>query len=90
MELIGMCILPNVAISVVARKYGYWCDGDTSTRGKEDRGRKKRKRFMGMMLSNESLFIGVRNKSSHARESLKLLFFVVYLVRWHGSGLWLP
>jgi hypothetical protein len=44
-ELVGTCILPNVAICVVARKYGYWCDGGTSTRGKEDPGRKKRKRL---------------------------------------------
>ena len=47
MELIGKCILPDVTMCVVARKYGYWCDGDTPTRGKEDPGRKKRKRFHG-------------------------------------------
>ena len=45
MELIGKCILPDVTVCVVARKYGYWCDGDTPTRDKEDPGRKKRKRF---------------------------------------------
>ena len=47
MELIGKCILPDVTVCVVARKYGYWCDGDTPTRDKEDPGRKKRKRFHG-------------------------------------------
>ena len=47
MELIGKCILPDATMCVVARKYGYWCDGDTPTRGKEDPGRKKRKRFHG-------------------------------------------
>jgi uncharacterized membrane protein YqjE len=45
MELIGKCILPDVTMCVVARKYGYWYDVDTPTRGKEDPGRKKRKRF---------------------------------------------
>ena len=46
-ELIGKCILPDVTVCVVARKYGYWCDGDTPTRGKEDPRLKKRKRFHG-------------------------------------------
>ena len=43
-ELIGACILPNVAICVVARKYRYWSDGGSPARGGEDLGRKKRKR----------------------------------------------
>ena len=38
-ELIGTCILPEVAIYVVARKYRYWCDI------REDPGHKKRKRL---------------------------------------------
>ena len=45
MELIGMCISSDVAICVAARKYGYWCDGGTPTRGREDSGHKKRKRL---------------------------------------------
>ena len=44
-ELIGTCILPDVAIYVVARKYRYWCDGGSQARGGEDRGHKKRKRL---------------------------------------------
>ncbi len=44
-ELIGTCILPDVAIYVVARKYRYWCDGGSPARGWEDRGHKKRKRL---------------------------------------------
>ena len=43
-ELIGTCILPDVAIGVVARKYKYWCDGGSPARGGEDAGLKKRKR----------------------------------------------
>ena len=43
-ELIGACILPEVAICVVARKYRYWGDGGSPARGGEDLGRKKRKR----------------------------------------------
>ena len=44
-ELIGTCILPDVAIHVVARKYRYWCDGGSPARGGEDPGHKKRKRL---------------------------------------------
>ena len=44
-ELIGTYILPDVAICVVARMYGYWCDGGSPIRGAEDLGRKKRKRL---------------------------------------------
>ena len=44
-ELIGKCILPDLAIFVVARKYGYWCDTDTPTCGSEYPSRKKRKRL---------------------------------------------
>ena len=44
-ELIGMYILPDVAIHVVARKYRYWCDGGSPARGGEDPGHKKRKRL---------------------------------------------
>ena len=43
-ELIGTCILPDVAIYVVARKYRYWCDGGNPAHGMEDPGHKKRKR----------------------------------------------
>ena len=44
-ELIGTCILPDVAIYVVARKYRYWCDSGDPPRGREDPGHKKRKRL---------------------------------------------
>ena len=43
-ELIGTCILPDVAICVVAHKYGYWRDGGGLARGGEDPGLQKRKR----------------------------------------------
>ena len=43
-ELIGTCILPDVTICGVARKYGYWCDGGSPGRGGEDPGLQKRKR----------------------------------------------
>eukprot|EP01043_Picozoa_sp_COSAG02_P070069 COSAG02_NODE_12260_length_1572_cov_1.251188_2_plen_65_part_00 len=46
MELIGTCISADVhAICGVARKYGYWRDGGSPTSGRENPGRKKRKRL---------------------------------------------
>ena len=43
-ELIGTCILSDVAICVIARKYRYWCDGGSLACGGKDPGHKKRKR----------------------------------------------
>ena len=43
-ELIGSRIMRDVAIFGVVRKYKYWCDDGSPSRGGEDLGHKKRKR----------------------------------------------
>ena len=44
-ELIGTYISIDMAISVAARRYGYWHDSGSSTRGREGPKRKKHKRL---------------------------------------------
>ena len=53
MELIGKCILPDVTMCVVARKYGCGAMVTVQLVARRIQGAISARGFMGMMLSNE-------------------------------------